>query len=234
MKIVFIADAHLKGLDDPNQKTLVNFMGSLDGVDTLVILGDLFDFWAGDNRIARRNYLPLLESLASLKDKGVKIIYLEGNHDFSMGTFFTEKLGASVHPDSFALDVGGKRVFLSHGDTAAMTLGYRLWRGFLRSPVFRIVAFLATPGVVWKSAVYLSRRSRNQGKGSPSLDSALRDFARKKINEGFSAVVMAHSHVAGVHREGSGYYANPGPWADKLHYLVYDGKTFRLERWKAR
>ncbi len=234
MKIVFIADAHLKGLDDPYQKTLVKFIERLDGVDTLVILGDLFDFWAGDNRVAYRNYLPLLESLVALRKKGVKIIYLEGNHDFSMGSFFVDKLGASVHPDSFDLDVNGKRVYLSHGDTAAMTLGYRLWRGFLRSPVFRVIALLATPAVVWKSALYLSRRSRNYGKGSLPIDSALREFARKKINDGFSAVVMAHSHVAGIHREGKGYYANPGPWADKMHYLVYDDGGFRLERWKGR
>ena len=47
MNIVFVADAHLKGLDDPNQASLVEFFDGLDGVDLLVILGDLFDCWGG-------------------------------------------------------------------------------------------------------------------------------------------------------------------------------------------
>ncbi len=233
MKIVFIADAHLKGPDDPNLKTLVKFIESLHGIDALVILGDLFDFWTGGNSVAHRNYLPVLESLAGLSRKGIKIIYLEGNHDFSMGDFFVNRLKASVHPDSFALDVDGKRMYLSHGDAVAMTPGYRLWRRFLRSRAFGAVSFILTPAGVWKSAVRLSRRSRNYGKGSLPIDSSLREFAKKMImNEGFSAVVMAHSHVAGIHREGAGYYANPGAWADAGRYLVYDGKDFRLERWK--
>ncbi len=232
MKIVFVADAHLKGIGDPNQKSLVKFLDGLDKIDYLVILGDLFDFWTGYNEIVHHNYLPVLNSLANLGKKGIKILYLEGNHDFSMGSFFTCKLGASVHSDSFDLDIDGKRVYLSHGDTVSMTFGYRLWRGFLRSLLFRFIARLATPAVVWKSALYLSRRSRNYSKGSEPVDSLLRDFAKKKIESGFSAVVMAHSHIAGVYREGNGYYANPGPWAGRKSYLVYNDGEFRLRSFK--
>lgn len=234
MKTVFIADGHLKGPADPNSLSLVKFLDSLKQVSTLVILGDLFDFWTGSNETVERNYRPVLDALLRLKERGVKIIYIEGNHDFSMGRYFTETLKANVHSESLDFSIDGKRLFLAHGDTVSMSPGYRLWRAYLRSPLFRLMAWIARPKNVWKIAMGLSDKSRKKTYTDKSnrTDAILREFAGKKLAEGFSAVVLAHSHVAGVHREGKGVYANPGSWANDMSYLVYDKGGFRVERWK--
>ena len=79
-----MADAHLKGLSDPEQKVVTSFFNSLSGIDRLVILGDLFDFWADSNKVALREYKPVLDSLKALVDRGVALTYIEGNHDFNM------------------------------------------------------------------------------------------------------------------------------------------------------
>lgn len=234
MRTVFIADAHLKGLDDPNQKSLVEFLDKLKA-DNLVVLGDLFDFWTGGNKVVLRNYRPVLDSLLRLAKRSTKIIYLEGNHDFDMGSFFTEDLKASVYTESADLTIDNKRFYLAHGDMVSMTTGYTVWRAFLRSPLFRFIAWLATPNGTWNIADRLSKNSRKKSRkhkrDGSAIDIRLKEFAGVKTSDGFDCVVFAHSHVAGVQSLGKGVYANPGSWLER-NYLVYDGRQFRVERYK--
>ncbi|MRR35913.1 UDP-2,3-diacylglucosamine diphosphatase, partial [bacterium] len=99
MRAIFIADAHLRHEGDQNYRLLMEFLAGLRGaVDTLFILGDLFEFWIGYETVPFTHYLPILDRLKELAESGTEIVYLEGNHDFHMGPFFTETLGARVYP----------------------------------------------------------------------------------------------------------------------------------------
>lgn len=231
MKIVFISDAHLKGPQDPFQEKAVRFLEGLTSIDRLVVLGDLFDFWTGSNHVVLKNYRPVLEALKRLAGRGVKITYLEGNHDFSMGSFFTGELGADVYAEAAEIVIDNKRFYLGHGDAVKMTTGYRLWRAYLRSPVFRVMAGIATPPVVWNIALDLSKRSRRRAYKvkSNTTEPALKALAEKKIGEGFDCVVFGHSHLAGVHRIKAGIYANPGSLRDGS-YLTYEAGEWGLRR----
>ena len=236
MKIVFVADAHLKGLDDPNQASLVKFLDGLDGIDLLVILGDLFDFWGGDNRVVRRHYRPALDALLRIRERGIKILYLEGNHDFSMGKFFIRTLEADVYGDCVELEVEpGKRFFLAHGDLVVGSVLHAAWRQSLKSGLLRMIMTSLGPWVVWKIAGSLSKKSRQYSE-KKDVDKALREFARRRIGSGSNAVVLGHSHVGGVRTEKSegksGTYANPGSWAGAKSYLQYENGKFKLNRWK--
>lgn len=236
MNIVFVADAHLKGLDDPNQASLVEFFDGLDGIDLLVILGDLFDFWGGDNRVVRRHYRPTLDALLRIRERGIRMLYLEGNHDFSMGKFFIKTLEADVYGDCVELEVDGdKRIFLAHGDLVAGGVAHAAWRQSLKSGLMRMLMVSLGPWAVWKIAGALSRKSRQYSERK-DVDAVLRDFAVRKIGSGSDAVVLGHSHAGGVRTEKSngrtGTYANPGSWAGAKSYLVYEKGEFRLKRWK--
>lgn len=237
MRMVFIADGHLKGLGDPNQLALVKF---LDGVkaDTLAVMGDLFDFWTGSNAVAKAQYAPVLEAFLRLRKRGVRIMYFEGNHDFSMGPFFTNELQAQVFEGLSEEKLGKNHCLLGHGDTVEMSTGYRLWRAYLRSPLFKVMAAIATPPAVWAIANRLSKKSRKRSYPLKEnfTELKLREFAKDRIGRGADVVVLGHSHEAGVtFMESSGrqgIYANPGSWARDKSYLVFDGKSFVIERWK--
>src|SRR3989338_2283359 len=198
MKIVFIADAHLKGLKDPNQGRLVGFLESLEGADVLVMLGDMFEFLTGSNRVARRQYGPSLIALERLSKRGVRIICLEGNHDFSLGPLFAGTLKAAVYPDLADIELDGRRFLFGHGDIVSMSRGYSVWRGFLRSLLFRLLAAVLTDGAVWAVANYLSSRSRGYGRAHSAIDERLKRFAGERLKGGFDAVVFGHSHAPGV------------------------------------
>ena len=236
MKMVFIADGHLKGIGDPNQAALVEFLDSLKA-DTLAVLGDLFDFWTGSNTVAFEQYRPALEAFSRLKKRGVKIMYFEGNHDFSMGPFFTNELKARVFDGLTTLEIGKKKFVIGHGDTVAMSAGYKLWRAYLRSPLFKVMAAIATPKGVWAIAKKLSKKSRKRACLSAEnfVEKRLREFAGEQIGKGADFVVLGHSHEPGVNPLESGgragVYANPGSWARDKSYLVFDGKSFSVQRW---
>jgi len=233
MKIVFIADAHLKGLQDPNQKLVVEFLDSLGAIDKLIVLGDLFDFWTGYNRVVEYNYRPTLEALERLKGRGASIVYIEGNHDFAMGSFFTDTLKAIVCPEHYELDLDGKRYYLAHGDTVKMTPGYRAWRAFLRSPLYNVATAIARPAGVWGIALYLSNKSRSRhnrrAQAYNATERSLREFAAEKIRSGMDGVILGHSHSSGIHALAGGLYANPGSLRDG-QYLVWEDGAMRVAR----
>ncbi|MBI5238125.1 MAG: UDP-2,3-diacylglucosamine diphosphatase [Deltaproteobacteria bacterium] len=234
MKAVFIADAHLSGASDPNQKKLAKFLDSLSDIDTLFILGDIFDYWSGYDEVAGREYKEVLGSLKRVSAKGIKIIYLEGNHDFSMGPFFTDTVKADVYPDEAEITLDNKRAYLAHGDTVNMSLGYRLWRGLLRSFFFRIIVRLIPPEQGWNIAMRLSGKSRQYSIHKAVVEERLKAFAQKKISEGFDIVVLGHSHSAAVHDENAGarkgVYANPGSFSKGSSHLVFEGGRLRVKR----
>jgi len=231
MKIIFLADAHLKGEGEAAEVELIEFLDTLEGIDCLVILGDLFDFWIARNKVARTRYKAVLKALKRVSEQGTRIIYVEGNHDFSMGGFFTEELGATVVEGEAELTLDKKKFYLSHGDTVEMTDGYRRWRGFLRSPSFSFLTTVLPSGLVWSVATRLSGRSRSYDTKGPGLDERLREFARERIESGVDFVVMGHSHMAGVHKIGHGTYANPGGWEGERTYLLYEKGRIKVKKY---
>ncbi len=234
MKAVFIADAHLNGASDPNQKKLAKFLAGLSGIDTLFILGDIFDYWSGYDEVVGKEYKEVLDSLKRVSARGIKIIYLEGNHDFSMGLFFTDTLKADVYPDYAELTLDNKRAYLAHGDAVDMSLGYRLWRGLLRSSFFRIIVRLIPPKQGWNIARRLSGKSRQYSVLKADVEERLKRFAQKKISEGFDIVILGHSHSAGVHEVNAGnrkgVYGNPGSFSKDGSHLVLEGGRLRAGR----
>ena len=236
MRMVFIADSHAKGPDDPSQRQLSGFLEALSNnpPERLVILGDLFDFWIGTSGLVYYRYLPILAPLLKLRKLGTKITYLEGNHDFSLGPFFTEFLGAEVHPDSTVIEVDGKRIFLSHGDIADKSVRYILWRGFLRSPFLKALIKMLPASVFFRIASGLSRKSRTYREEAPRVEKALKDFAHELAKNGYDGCVMAHSHMASIEtlkNNGKNFtYSNAGSFGNDGAYITYEKGSFRLER----
>ncbi|MBI5047376.1 MAG: UDP-2,3-diacylglucosamine diphosphatase [Deltaproteobacteria bacterium] len=236
MRAIFIADAHLKGLHDPNQKKLCSFLETMKGSDRLFILGDLFEFWTGYNAILEYHYAPIVNQFKRLKKSGTDIIYVEGNHDFSVAPFFKEILGGEVYPDSTDISLDEKRFFLAHGDSVEQSMGYKIWREFLRSSLCSAIVKITPPSFVWRVAMWLSKTSRKNHQKGDRLDNLQKEFAKEKIKQGFDIVILAHSHVPVVSEEltdmRKGVYANPGDWINNFSYLVYENGEMRLERYK--
>jgi len=228
--VIFIADAHLRGRSDPNQATLVDFLKRDPVPGGLVILGDLFDFLAGNNRVAAEAYRPVLEAF----EPWAPVHYLEGNHDFDLHPDMFAPGTVVIHPGPVTLELGGLRIRLLHGDRTSPTdLGTRLLRRLLQSTPVRFARDRLLPDkAVFRLALAfatLSRRSTWPGRINESL-AAFSEARRQLESHRADAVVFAHTHQALLKQTPQGPIANPGPAVVSGSYLRLENRSFSLHR----
>jgi UDP-2,3-diacylglucosamine hydrolase len=228
--VIFIADAHLRGRSDPNQAALVDFLKRDPVPGGLVILGDLFDFLAGNNRVAAEAYRPVLEAF----EAWAPVHYLEGNHDFDLHPAMFAPKTVVIHPGPTTLELGGLRIRLLHGDRTSPTdLGTRMLRRLLQSTPIRFARDRLLPDrAVFRLALafaILSRRSTWPGRANENL-AAFFEAQRQLESHRVDAVVFAHTHQALLQQTSHGPIANPGPAVVSGSYLRLENRRFSLHR----
>jgi len=236
----FIADAHLTEDDKDRQEMLIGFLEqNRDRMEVLVILGDLFDFWFGFQGYIDPAYRPLCDTLHSLSRSGVRLIYLEGNHDFSLGPYFTETLKGEVFPGDHLLQIDKYQVFLSHGDGIdPADFRYRFYRTLLKNRVVYALIRLLGPVRTKKIKEMLNSWSwmhRRRAYSAGSLPDE--QFARKRCTEGADIVILGHIHrpceKTFVLNGRTCYYFNVGDWIEHFSYLQYHPQSgFQLEYYR--
>ena len=242
MDWLFVGDAHFASGDGERRKHFFNFIQeNKSTLKTLVIMGDFFDFWFGFRNLAplKKKYGDVLSFFQKLTSNNVEMIYFEGNHEFWLGSFLSDKLGIKVYDNYAEINLDGKKIYLAHGDRTSPTVSHRILTWFLRNRLSYLLISLLGPRIVIGVATWWSGRSRNWGqKRSTDILSRLRKFAQRKVNEGFDAVILAHTHLPEVvpmkKRKGKGYYFNVGNWMNDYSYLRYNEKKgFSLEYYNA-
>ncbi|MCJ7546675.1 MAG: metallophosphoesterase [Deltaproteobacteria bacterium] len=243
MDWIFVGDAHFARGDKGRRKHFSRFIQkNRSTLGTLVIMGDFFDFWFGfrDCSSLKKEYGDVLELLEELRADGVRVIYLEGNHDFSLGSYMREELGIEVYDRAAEMELDGKRMFLAHGDRISPTLDHWIVSGILRNWFAYHVTALLGSRIVMAIAHRWSASSRGRNmERSPVVIKQLRSFARRKLKQGFDAVILAHTHLPEaitVKEQGrEAYYFNVGDWIKDFSYLRYNEKKgFSLEYYKTR
>lgn len=238
MRDLFIADAHLLDPKDANYRLLLEFLRAQRGrVRTLVLLGDIFEFWIGYRYCVFSAYVPLLEALRELRETGTRIVYVEGNHDFHLGPYFAETLGCEILPDGGVIELDGWKIHVSHGDLIdPADRGYRLLRHVLRGRPLRLLAAILPPDWTWGIARWagnLSRRSYSTGARDKAPLPLLEEHARRRFASGCQAVVTGHFHVP-AHRDFDGKVMIAlGDWIDQYSYAVFAEGEFSLAKFSS-
>ena len=104
-------------------------------------------------------------------------------------------------------------MLLAHGDLAERRGSSRLLRWFLRSPLFRLINRLVPPTIQLEGCHEAFRiRAGARSSGEEPIARFMKEYARKRIGEGFDLVVMGHTHIAAISHETvngrRGIYAN--------------------------
>jgi UDP-2,3-diacylglucosamine hydrolase len=250
MRAIFLSDAHLKGPGDTAHPKLIRFFDRIQGrgddggrsisadalvVDLLVIAGDFFDFWFGRGDDVYPGFQPVIDRIAVLKQQGVRICLCEGNHDFSLGDYFTGKLGIEVYPEWAEFEIDGLRVLVSHGDTVDRgNRKYLALRRFLRSRFARALQQLLPLKLLWRLARFSSEVSKSSAMSEDRLAEIMHMFALGKFQEGYDAVILGHCHKP-ILREATydgrpKTFATLGDWMANDSYLCYHDGRFALNR----
>jgi UDP-2,3-diacylglucosamine hydrolase len=238
--VVFMSDAHL-GADGPELEgarsaRLHEFLASLPGrASTLYIVGDLFDFWFEYRTAIPRRLFGTLAALDRVRRAGVDVVYLNGNHDFWLGTFLSETLGIRTVDGPVTVEAQGRRIWVHHGDgLVGGDNGYKLLRGILRSPVSIGLYRLLHPDLGLPLALAVSKLSRHsRGENPLQIERLWNEIAAPRFAEGFDAVVVGHFHHAHEERRNGREFFLLGDWIDQFTWLELSAGRLTLRHWGA-
>lgn len=136
---LFVSDLHLAAERPAISERFFDFLhGPAARAERLYILGDLFEYWIGDDELEAVDGDPLaravVQGLQALSRRGLGIAIMHGNRDFLLGPRFCAASGARLLEDPAVETVGGVRTLLMHGDTLCTDdHDYQAWRRTARS-----------------------------------------------------------------------------------------------------
>lgn len=200
-RLLVISDLHIRGSNDPLYFSMIRLLGErAEAGDVLVFAGDVFDFFVGNKRVLTDRYVDFIQAMQAAGRRGVVLHYIEGNHDFHLQSAFAGIPGLSIHAEETSFEIAGKKFLVAHGDLAdSKDHGYRLLRGFFRSPLIKAFVRVAPGAWVDKIGKMSSETSQKKNPRLPGaavgrLRNMYRSYAAERLTEGFDYMVMGHCH----------------------------------------
>ncbi len=235
---LFISDIHLglqsKIIENRKERLLVNLLNFAHGnVKELFIVGDLFDYWFEYKKVYQKGFFRTFTALQDLTEKGIKLHYIIGNHDFMHNNFFRDEIGATMYEDPISRTLNGKKFFIGHGDGLVKNdTGYNILKKFMRNKSLQKLYSLIHPDIGVSLASTTSKSSRDYtSKKSYGEEDGLFDAAKEKIDEGFDYVLFGHLHKRCYLNYKQGTYINLGSWLDAPCYGIFKDDKFEIVDW---
>lgn len=143
---LFISDLHLSAERPAINDLFLKFLRTdARDADALYILGDLFEFWIGDEAAEFDEHRALIRGMRELADSGVPVYVMPGNRDFLLGAGFERASRCAVLPDPTLIELYGTPWLLMHGDSlCTRDTEYMAFRKMVRDPAWQRAA-LAKP-----------------------------------------------------------------------------------------
>ena len=213
MATLFISDLHLSAERPAIIDLFLRFLRERGaGSDALYILGDLFEYWIGDDAAGYSGYLPVIDGLRALTGAGTPVYVMHGNRDFLLAGGFEQATGACLLPEPALIDLYGEPVLLMHGDTLCTDdIEYQRFRATVRDPAW-IAQFVA------KSLKERQAIVRNLRETSKAATAAKKAEIMDVNQDAVESVMTAHCIVRLIH----GHTHRPA-----MHEFPLNGKTAR-------
>ncbi len=195
--ILFLSDLHLSPQQPRLTRCFETFCaGPARAAAGVYLLGDLFDYWLGDDQLREPYYCDVARHLAEVGAAGIPLFFQHGNRDFLIGERFARETGATLLPDPYVLDLYGVKTVLTHGDALCTDdTDYQAARRFWRTPT-RIRQYLALPYFLrrWIAGRF-RRRSMNKARGKSEYQTDVNLEAATACLLENDAVRMIHGHT---------------------------------------
>lgn len=230
----FASDIHLgAGGRDCTRKVEERFVGWLDRVgrdaEAIFLLGDIFDFWYEYRRVVPKGFVRTLAKLSELTSRGVRVVFLTGNHDMWVRDYLREECGVEIYTKPIFEEIAGKRLFLAHGDNMKIDGQpmLKLMNTTFRSGVVRaLFSWLVHPDLALKFGHWWSGKSRkSHGEVADAVNESLYAYAEELCGrERVDACIFGHTHNAEARRCGATEILFLGEWEHRPVYAAMDAE----------
>jgi UDP-2,3-diacylglucosamine pyrophosphatase LpxH len=238
LRTLFISDIHL-GTRGAQADLLLDFIKHHEA-ETIYLVGDIVDAW----RLKKNWYWPqkhndVVQKLLRQSRKGVRLVYIPGNHDEFMreyvGTHFG---GVEVMQDTVHEAADGKRYVVMHGDEFDVVVRYAKWLALLGDWAY--VTLLSMNSMVnrvrrrlgfsyWSLSAWAKLKVKNAVNFIGDFQEALAGEAKRR---GADGVICGHIHHAVLQNMNGVRYMNCGDWVESCTALAenFDG-SFEIIQW---
>ncbi len=203
MATLFISDLHLCPTRPAINRVFFDFLRvPAAQAEALYILGDLFEYWAGDDDDDPFN-AEVLAALRELAALGVALYLLHGNRDFLIGERFATACGARLLPDPTQVNLDGTPTLLMHGDTLCTDdVRYQDFRAKVRTPAWQ-QQFLAQ-SLAARKQIIAGLRAENAAekklKSEAIMDVTVATVEARLRNYGYPRLIHGHTHRPAIHQ----------------------------------
>ncbi len=238
MKTYFISDLHLGDQQPRLTGLFADFLQrGLQRAESLYILGDLFEVWAGDDDLTSLHQ-SIIDRLRALTERGVPVYLLHGNRDFLLGSAFEKLAGARILSEPTTVDLYGQTTLLLHGDTLCVDdTEYQQFRTRVRDHEWQR-RFLALPLEQRRQIAHQAREQsslRTGGVAAEIMDVNPGEVRSVMRQHGVWSLIHGHTHRPGIHYFAlDGHAARRivlGDWSDRGSVLVCDSTHWQLVGW---
>lgn len=172
--------------------------------DALILCGDIFNAWIGDDFAVTAPPEWLLQTLRRFSAVSEKIpLWLgRGNRDFLMGEALARHVGAQLLPDTVCLVTDYGNILLSHGDEYCTTdAGYQRFRRLVRRPMVQKLFLSLSLKQRLAIADWARKRSMaaNRDKPQSIMDVSPDAIAQAFRDSGINTLVHGHTHRPAIH-----------------------------------
>ncbi|MBT3216638.1 MAG: UDP-2,3-diacylglucosamine diphosphatase [Candidatus Marinimicrobia bacterium] len=241
LPVYFISDIHLMLDKSEKEKirreklfTFLRQVRSTGG--TLFIVGDIFDFYFEYRDVIPKSYFDFYHELYLVKQSGVDIHYMLGNHDFWVLDFITEEITTHTYFKDTSFNINGKTFYITHGDGhLSWDRGYRLLKSLIQSKAFIWLYRYLHPNIGYKFGKWISKKGKHYEHDDTYNRKILNDlkkFASKLTESGTDFIICGHYHQATITDIGPGKLVILGDWLSIFTYGLFDGNEFSLNTWK--
>lgn len=232
---LFVSDLHLCPTRPSIVRLFLDFLAEQAATaDALYILGDLFDYWAGDDDLADPFNASIAAALKTLAGRGTRLFFIKGNRDFLIGADFARATGMTLLDEPHLATIAGVPTLLLHGDTLCSDdTAYQEFRREVRQPAWR-EAFLARPLPERRdqiAALRVRSEQAKRGKSAAIMDvngGAVADLLRAYD---YPRLIHGHTHRPGHHPHRVDQHLCQrwvlGDWYEEGNYLVCDERGCR-------
>jgi UDP-2,3-diacylglucosamine hydrolase len=203
---LFISDLHLQESHPRTAEAFFRFLAERAvRARQLYLLGDIFEYWAGDDDLPTPFHQRVVQALRALADSGVEIFWIAGNRDFLVSTQFASAAGLTLLPEPHVITAGGTRIALVHGDAECTAdTKYMAFRAQVRDPAWQR-QFLALPLAQRKQIIAGLREGSREAHATKSYE--IMDVAPEAVTAlfdqtGADVVIHGHTHRPDVHHLG--------------------------------
>ncbi|HZW13565.1 MAG TPA: UDP-2,3-diacylglucosamine diphosphatase [Noviherbaspirillum sp.] len=200
---LFVSDVHLQAsLPRTTQAFLAFLREQATSARQLYLLGDMFEYWAGDDDLATPYNRQIADAIREVSNSGVSVFWIGGNRDFLLGEAFAETAGMTLLPDPFVADIANRRIVLTHGDEQCTDdHGYMAFRAQVRQLEWQR-QFLAMPLAQRKAVIEGMRtgsREAQRNKSYEIMDVNAAAIASLYAATGTSIMIHGHTHRPATH-----------------------------------